>query len=562
LKLVRNAGAENQTQKYGRLNGLRQLRRNGEAFMKQGPGQRKAAGMLRSTVVFSAMTFLSRIAGYARDAIQASLFGAGPAVSAFVVAYRIPNYLRRIFAEGSFSSAFVPVLSELKQKGDEQAMRDVLDHVAGALLAAVVVVTALGMLLAPWIARLFLLFADDGETGVVSMAADMLLITFPYLVFISMTALAGGVLNTFRHFGVPALTPVLHNLAVIAAMLVLPRFLAVPEKALAWGVLAAGVLQMAVLWPAMAKLGIRPRFRFDFGHEGVRRVRTLMLPTIFSSSVAQVNLLVGTMFASLLVVEAQSWLYYSDRLTELPLGLFGVAVGTVILPQLSRHFAGKDDEGYSRSLDWGLRVVLLVGLPAALGLALLAVPLTAALFGRGAFTDEDARMVGYALVAMSLGIPTFMLSKVLLPAFYARQDTRKPMRAAIFTVGANVVLTVAIVTPLYYAGYRAAHVGIAAATAIAGVLNAALLWRYLRREGIYRAGPGWAQWLLRIGAGLVAMAAAVVGLERWVTNTHGPWMQQPEAWRWGWLLLTIAAGAAAYAVVLVALGVRPRHLRH
>lgn len=530
--------------------------------MNQGPGQRGAAGMLRSTVVFSAMTFLSRIAGYLRDAIQASLFGAGPAVSAFVVAYRIPNYLRRIFAEGSFSSAFVPVLSELRQKGDEQAMRDVLDHVAGALLAAVVVVTALGMLLAPWIARLFLLFANDAQTGVVSMAADMLLITFPYLVFISMTALAGGVLNTFRHFGVPALTPVLHNLALIAAMLALPRFLDVPEKALAWGVLAAGILQMAVLWPALARLGLRPRFRFDFRHEGVRRVRRLMLPTIFSSSVAQVNLLVGTMFASMLVVEAQSWLYYSDRLTELPLGLFGVAVGTVILPQLSRHFASQDSEGYSRSLDWGLRVVLLLGLPAALGLALLAVPLTAALFGRGEFTAEDTRMVGYALVAMSAGIPTFMLSKVLLPAFYARQDTRRPMRAAIITVAVNVALTIALVTPLDYMGYRAAHVGIAAATALAGVVNAWLLWRYLRREGIYQAGPGWMAWLLRIGAGLVAMTAAVVGLERWVVGTHGAWTQLPEQWRWIWLLLTIGAGAAAYGGVLAALGLRPRHLRH
>jgi putative peptidoglycan lipid II flippase len=237
-------------------------------------------------------------------------------------------------------------------------------------------------------------------------------------------------------------------------------------------------------------------------------------------------------------------------------------VGTVILPQLSRHFASQDAEGYSRSLDWGLRVVLLIGLPAALGLALLAVPLTAALFGRGEFTAEDTRMVGYALVAMSAGIPTFMLSKVLLPAFYARQDTRKPMRAAIYTVGANLVLTVALVTPLYYAGFRAIHVGIAAATAIAGALNAALLWRYLRREGIFRAGPGWTAWLLRIAAALAAMATVVFGLERWVVATHGPWMQLPELQRWLWLLLTIAAGAAAYGAVLVAFGLRPRHLRH
>lgn len=523
----------------------------------QSPGPGRQSGMLRSTAVFSAMTLVSRVAGYLRDWLQASMFGAGPAVSAFVVAYRIPNYLRRIFAEGSFSSAFVPVLSELKQKGDKEALQDFLDHVAGALLAVVVVVSGLGMLLAPWIAKLFLAFASD-EAGTVPLAAEMLRITFPYLVFISMTALAGAVLNTFKQFGLPALAPVLHNLMVIAAMLGLAGYLEVPEKALAWGVLAAGIAQLLVLWPAMGRLGLRPRFRLNFRHEGVRRVFKLMLPTIFSSSVAQVNLLVGTVFASLLVPAAQAWLYYSDRLTELPLGLFGVAIGTVILPQLSRHHADADTEGYSRSLDWGLRVVMLVGTPAALGLALLAEPLTASLFRYGEFTVQDTRMVGYALTAMSVGIPTFMLSKVLLPAFYARQDTRTPMRAAVITVVVNVVLTIALVTPLWAAGVPYAHVGIAAATALAGVLNAALLWRYLRRQGLYVAGPGWGTWLLRIAVGLVVMAVAVLAVREWV----GEWTRLAILWRWIWLLVAVGAGALAYGATLLAMGLRPRHLRH
>ena len=525
--------------------------------MTAAPDKPRQAGMLRSTAVFSAMTFISRIAGYLRDWLQASLFGAGPAVSAFVVAYRIPNYLRRIFAEGSFSSAFVPLLSELKQKGDEKALQDFLDHVAGALLAVVVLVSGLGMLAAPWIAELFLALAPAG-TDTVPLAADMLRITFPYLTFISMTALAGAVLNTFRHFGLPALTPVLHNLAVIAAMLLLAGYLDVPAQSLAWGVLAAGILQLLVLWPAMARLGIRPRIRFNLRHEGVRRVTRLMLPTIFSSSVSQVNVLVGTMFASLLVPAAQSWLYYSDRLTELPLGLFGVAIGTVILPQLSRQHADEDAGGYSRSLDWGLRMVLLIGLPAALGLALLAAPLTAALFRYGAFTVEDTTMVGYALTAMSVGIPAFMLSKVLLPAFYARKDTRTPMRAAVITVVANVVLTVALVTPLYRMDLPWAHAGIAAATALAGILNAALLWRYLRRDGIYQPQPGWGRWILRIALGLVAMAVVVVALREWV----GDWTAMSGWWRWAWLLAVIGAGAAAYGAVLLVAGLRPRHLRH
>ncbi|GHE29185.1 murein biosynthesis integral membrane protein MurJ [Vulcaniibacterium thermophilum] len=514
--------------------------------------------MLRSTAVFSAMTLLSRVAGYVRDALQAHLFGTSAAVSAFVIAYRIPNYLRRIFAEGSFSSAFVPVLSELQGKGDERALQDFVDHVAGALLAAVVLVTGLGVLLAPWIARLFLLFAGEHNEGLVPLTAEMLRITFPYLTFISMTALAGAVLNTFRHFGLPALTPVLHNLAVIAAMVLLARWFEVPEKALAWGVVAAGAMQLAVLWPAMARLGVRPRLRFGMRHPGVRRVARLMLPTIFSSSVAQVNLLVGTVFASLLVAEAQSWLYYSDRLTELPLGLFGVAVGTVILPQLSRHHADADTGGYSKALDWGLRIVLLVGLPAALGLALLAEPLTATLFLHGEFSPRDTAMVGYALVAMSAGIPTFMLSKVLLPAFYARQDTRTPMRAAVRTVIANVALTVAIVTPLWWWRVPYAHAGIAAATAIAGVLNAWLLWRALRREGVYVAQPGWGRWMLRILAALAVMTLAVLAVRHQV----GAWAALDWKARVAWLLAAVGAGAGAYGATLVALGLRPRHLRH
>nr|WP_255703509.1 murein biosynthesis integral membrane protein MurJ [Lysobacter sp. GX 14042] len=512
--------------------------------------------MLRSTLVFSVMTFLSRIAGYLRDWLQASLFGAGPAVSAFVVAYRIPNYLRRIFAEGSFASAFVPVLSELKQKGDEDALQDFINHVAGALLAAVVVVSALGVLAAPWIARLFLAMAP-ADAGRVPMAAEMLRVTFPYLTFISMTAFAGAVLNSFRRFGLPALTPVLHNLAMMAAMLLLSSQLPIPEYSLAWGVLAAGVLQVLVLWPAMGRLGIRPRFRFNFRHPGVRRVFKLMLPTIFSSSVAQVNVLVGTVVASALVPAAQAWLYYSDRLIELPLGLFGVAIGTVILPQLSRHHADEDAAGYSRSLDWGLRTVMLIGLPAALGIVLLAEPLTAALFNYGQFTELDTRMVAWALLAMATGIPAFMLTRILLPAFYSRQDTKTPMRAAIWTVIANVVLTVALVTPLWLADNPYAHTGIALATALAGMLNAALLWRYLKREGVYRPQPGWTRWLLRILAALAVMAIVVV-LAR---NQVGEWTALPALWRWAWLLAVIGAGALAYGATLVALGLRPRHLR-
>jgi len=513
-------------------------------------------GLLRSTAVFSAMTFLSRIAGLVRDLVQASLFGAGPAVSAFVVAYRIPNYLRRVFAEGSFSSAFVPVLSELRQKGDEAALRDFLDHVAGALLAVVLAITGLGILFAPWIARLFLLFAGK-DSAQVAMTAEMLRITFPYLTFISMTALSGSVLNSFRQFGLPAFTPVLHNLGVIFAMLVLARYFKVPEFALAWGVFLAGLLQLLLLWPALGRLGLRPRLKLDFRHEGVRRVFTLMLPTIFSSSVSQLNLLVGTMFASLLVVNAQSWLYYTDRLVEFPLGMFGVAIGTVILPHLSRRHADTDAAGYSHALDWGLRLTTLVGMPAALGLALLAEPLSSTLFFRGAFTLHDTEMVAISVMAMSVGVLPFMLTKVLLPAFFARQDARTPMRAAMQTVFFNVGLTVLLVTPLWKAGVVAAHAGIALATALAGIVNALLLWRSLRKAGLYTPEPGWRRLAIQIGSGCILMTLAVLAIR----HVAGDWNAMRWLHRLFWLIATVAAGAVAYAAGLLLAGLRPKHLR-
>ncbi|MCK7593210.1 murein biosynthesis integral membrane protein MurJ [Pseudomarimonas salicorniae] len=513
--------------------------------------------LARASAVFGSMTLLSRIAGLVRDWLQAVTFGAGPAVSAFVVAYRIPNYLRRIFAEGSFSSAFVPVLSELREKGDQEAIQDFLDHVAGALLAAVVLTTALGWLAAPWIARGFLAFASGDNAIPVDLTAEMLRITFPYLVFISMTALAGSVLNSFRHFGLPAFAPVLHNLSVIAAILFAGSWFAVPEKALAWGVCLAGLLQAALLWPAMAKLGLRPRLRFRARHPGVVRVFRLMLPTLFSSSVAQFNLLVGTMAASLLVASAQSWLYYSDRLVELPLGLFGVAIGTVILPHLSGKHALADGDGYAASLDWGLRAVLLVALPAAVGLGVLALPICATLFNYGAFAARDAEMTAAAVTAMSVGIPAFMASKVLLAGFFSRQDTVTPMRVAILTVVVNIVLIVALVWPLWRAGFEAAHAGIALATALAGIANALLLARGLRREGRLRLLPGWGVYLGRLLTAVVAMGLAIA----WLQGLPGDWNLLAAWERVLWLGGVIAAGGLTYALVLLCLGLRPRHLR-
>ncbi|MCC7247160.1 MAG: murein biosynthesis integral membrane protein MurJ [Lysobacter sp.] len=522
------------------------------------PKPARKSGLLRSTSIFSAMTLLSRIAGFARDALQSRLFGSSAAMDAFVIAYRIPNYLRRIFAEGSMQMAFVPVLNELRERGTPAELKEFVDRMAGALFSVVFLVSGLGMLAAPWIAAAFAPGAID-EPAKLQLITDMLRITFPYLLFISMMALVASVLNSFGKFALPAVTPVLHNLTVIAAMLWLaPRF-AQPAKALAWGVLAAGILQLLVLWPAMGRLGLRPRLKPGFRHPDVRRVAKLMVPTLFSSSVAQLNLLVGTIFASLLATGSQTWLYLSDRLVEFPLGLFGVAIGTVILPHLSRRHAATDTEGYTVALDWGLRLALLVGVPAAVGLLLLAEPLTAVVYQGGEFTAHDTRMAAISLSAMSLGIPAFMLSKVLSPAFYARQDTKTPMRAAILTVIANVVMTVGFTWPLWHYGVQGAHGGIALATGLAGIFNAWLLWRYLRRAGLLKPQPGWGMHLLRIGVGCGSMSAIVLLLNARIgdwTAIADPW------WRAGLLLAVVAAGAATYAVALVALGLRPRHLRH
>ena len=410
----------------------------------------RRGGLLRSTAVFSGMTLLSRIAGFARDMLQATLFGTGGAMSAFIVAYRIPNFLRRVFAEGSMAMAFVPVLNEIKQKGDRVALKQFIDSMAGALCAVVLVVCGIGMLAAPLIARLFAPGWMD-QPELLGQTAQMLRITFPYLLFISMMALSASVLNSFNRFGLPAFTPVLHNLTMIAAMFWLaPRF-DLPPVGLAWAVTIAGFLQLALLWPALGRLGLRPRLRAGFSHPDVRKVGRLMLPTLFSSSVAQVNLIVGTAFASLLAAGSVDWLYYSDRLIEFPLGLFGVALGTVILPHLSRRHADADAAGYNASLDWGLRMCLLAGIPAGLGLLLLAEPIIATVYNYGRFSGVDTRMAAVSLTAMSIGVPAFMLSKVLAPAFFARQDTKTPMRAAIATVACNVLLTIAFTTDVEWA---------------------------------------------------------------------------------------------------------------
>ena len=533
--------------------------------------------LLRSTAVFSAMTFLSRVSGLVRDQVYAIVFGANPAMDVFIAAFRIPNFMRRLSAEGSFSMAFVPVLAEYKEKHGPQAVRELVDRVTGTLLAGLLVVTAVVLLIAPWLTQLIAPgFVPGSEKH--ALFIEMLRITFPYALFISLASLVGSVLNSYQRFAIPALSPVLLNLAMMAAALGLAPLMGGSVKALAWGVFAAGILQLVFQLPALAKLGLLPRPKLDFAHAGVRKILKLMLPTLFGSSVVQFNLLFNTMAASFLIGGSMTWLYYSDRLLEFPLGMFGVAIGTVILPHLSTRHAATDPDGFSKGLDWGFRLCLLNGLPACAGLILCAEPLMATLFQYRNFSPLDAKMSSWSLIAQSTAVPAFLLVKVLAPAFYARQDTRTPVKAAIVAVLTNALCTIGLFAWLLHAtptgqaalqaaggswrqalaGIHGAHAMLALAIAIAGWVNALQLAWLLRRTGVYRRQPGWGRFFGRLLAATLALVLVVLVFRHaWPAWSDWAW------WERGWRLAAmVGSGGLAYAAVLLALGMRPRDLRH
>ena len=506
--------------------------------------------LIRSTLVTGGMTLLSRISGLVRDMVFAGLIGAGAGIAAdaFYVAFRIPNFLRRIFGEGAFSQAFVPVLTEYKARAARAEIREFVDRLAGMFALILFLVTLAGIVAAP-----FIVFAlAPGFSGEkYQLTVSMLRITFPYILFISLVAMAAGILNTYGKFAAAAFTPVLLNLSMIGAALWLAPRMAQPVLALAWGVFIAGVVQLLFQLPFLARLGLLPRPRVRRGHEGVGRVFRLMLPAIFGVSVAQINTLINTLLASFLVTGSVSWLYYSDRLMEFPLGVFGIALATVILPSLSHQHSNGARGDFSRLLDWALRWVFLIGVPATLALVILAGPLIATFFHFGMFGAQDVRMSAQALVAFAGGLLGFILVKVLAPGFYARQDTKTPVRIGMIAMGTNIGLSLALVFPLK-------HTGLALAISLAAFVNAALLYRLLRRHGVYTPESGWARFLLRVGAASAVMAA----LLWWGVGDLEQWLAARAAPRAMHLALLVAGGAAAYFVVLYALGVRPRDLVH
>lgn len=506
--------------------------------------------MFRSLAKVGSNTLLSRILGFVRDLVVAHTFGANAGTDAFFVAFKIPNFLRRLFAEGAFAVAFVPVLTEYKERRSFAELKLFVDHVAGTLGAILLAVTLAGVLGAPVLA---MVFAPGfiGSEGKLDLAVDMLRLTFPYLFFISLTAFAGGILNAHGRFGVPAFTPVFLNVSLISCALWLAPLLERPIMALAWGVLFAGILQLLFQYPFLRQIRLFPRFIPAPKDEGVRRIGRLMLPALFGVSVTQLNLLLDTLIASFLVSGSISWLYYSDRLMEFPLGILGVGLATVILPNLSKKHATESPQGFSHVIDWALRWGLLLGLPAAVGLFVLAGPMIATLFQSEVFDAADVAMSRQSLMAYALGLLSFILIKVLAPGYYSRQDTRTPVRIAVIAMFANMVLNIILVFPL-------AHAGLALATSLSATLNAFLLFRGLRKAGVYRPEPGWLLLILR-GA---AASAVMGGVLLWGVGDLTSWLGMAtvdKVWR---LLIWVLAGAASYFAVLALLGIGPRHFRN
>lgn len=502
--------------------------------------------LLKSTLMVGSVTFLSRILGFVRDVVVANLFGASAAADAFFVAFKIPNFLRRLFAEGAFSQAFVPVLGEYKAAREAGAIRDLIDYVSGAFSGVLLAFTTIGIIAAP----LFVLVFAPGfleQQHQFDLAAQMLRITFPYLLLISLAAFVAGILNSYGQFGIPAFTPILLNLSMIGAALYLSPQLSEPITALAWGVLIGGVLQFTFQLPFLWRLGLLPRPRWSLTHPGVRQIVKLMGPTLFAVSVSQINLLIDTLIASFLMAGSISWLYFSDRLVEFPLGVFGIALGTVILPSLSERHARGNAEEFSQTLDWALRLVLIVATPAAVALAVLAAPMIVTLFQYGEFSHLDVIKSSHSLMAYAAGLLGFTVIKVAAPAFFARQDTKTPVKIGVAAMVTNVLLNVILVLPL-------AHAGLALATSIAALLNGTLLVRGLRRAGVYWPQAGWLQLVVRVALACTAMGLVLF----WLAPPIDIWFGWDAGQRAFNLFGLLVAGAGTYGVLGLLVGLRPQ----
>ncbi|MBJ8553732.1 murein biosynthesis integral membrane protein MurJ [Acinetobacter bereziniae] len=509
----------------------------------------------RSTFIVSAMTMLSRVLGLVRDMVLLNVFGAGKDFDTFVVAFRIPNFFRRLFAEGAFSQAFIPVLTEYKTTKLHAEVQILISRVFGCLLMVMSLLTLISMIIAPVILYVYAP-GFHSDPAKFDLAVDMFRLTIPYLMFMSLTAFASSILNSYGSFASPAFSPVLLNVAMIAGAWWLTPYMAEPIMALGWAVVAAGVLQLAIQIPELWKKKLLIPPKVDFKHEGVDRILKLMLPALFGVSVTQINLLLNTIWASFMQDGSVSWLYSAERMTELPLGLIGVAIGTVILPSLSMSKAEQDQAKFRRMLDWAARVIVLVGVPASIALFMLSTPIIQALFQHGAFDARDTQMTALALQCMSGGVLAFMLIKVFAPGFYAIQDTKTPVRVGLMAVAANAILNIIFIGIFKLINWQAEHMALAIASSGSALVNAGMLYFYLHKKDIFRFGAHWKKLFIQFAIANIAMIAALWCALTWYDGSVSQWIRILE------VVGLCLVGVIAYAVALLASGFRPRHLKH
>ncbi len=513
-----------------------------------------SSNLLKSSLVVSIMTFFSRVLGLVRDVVIADLVGAGLYADVFLLAQKIPNFMRRLFAEGAFAQAFVPVLNEVitdsGAKNSHQTIHLLVNRVAGTLGLVLLVITALGVLGSSVLASMFGL-GFVGNEDKFPLLSLMIKITFPYLMFISLTAFAGGILNSYGRFAVPAITPIFLNISMIVAAVVVAPTLEMPVMALPWAVFIAGVVQLLFQLPFLWKLGLLPKPVWAWKDSSVQKILKLLTPALFGVSVVQINLLLDSVIASFLVTGSISWLYYSDRLLEFPLGIFAIAIATVVLPGLSRKHAEKSPKEFSEMLHWAIKLVLMIGIPAAAAMLVLAEPLMLTLFQRGEFTTVDAHFAAGSLIAYTIGLNFFMLIKVLAPGYFSRQDTKTPVKIGLIAVAVNMVFNLALFKIL-------GHVGLALATSISAATNAGLLFFGLKRRKVYLPGSGWIKWWLQV---IFATSMMVLFLLYYSPELEY-WQTGNLQFRAGWMGVLVPTGIAIYIIGLMVTGVRIRQLFH
>lgn len=519
----------------------------------------KPRSMLRSSLLTGSMTMMSRVLGLIRDIVLANVLGAGGAMDVFAIAQKIPNFFRRLFAEGAFSQAFIPVLSEYREKGANAAVKELVDRVAGSLGSILLIFTLLGVAGAFVIAIIFAPGWYVGKPEKFSFLIDLVQITFPYLMLISLTGFAGAILNSYDRFAIPAVTPIFLNIFMIAAALLFADSFSSPAYALAWSIVAAGLFSLLFQLPFLHQIQMLPSPKWDWSHPGVRRILVLMAPALFGVSVSQLNLLADSIIATFLVEGSPSWLFYSDRLVELPLGVFGVAIATVIMPGLSRQNAAQSAEKFSQTLDWAIRFVVLIALPATLALIILSEPILSTLFYHhgGEMKASDILMSTYSLRAYALGLFAFMLIKVLVPGYFARQDMKTPVRVGVISIGANLLMKPFFVIPLVIF-WELGHVGLALTTALAAYVNAYLLYRGLRKQSIYTPSSVWPKLWLKYGlSNLVMVIVLLVMVYCW-----NQWLEWSTIDRILRLTVICIAGLGSYLACLWLMGIRLRDFKH